>query len=593
MLPGTLNIACPNCFAEIALPASIHAGLSCPACALALSKHELEMLHALAAGVSFFAWQYGNRFLAQVRQTGKVETHYKLEPIQVLTYLASVIAAGILGNAAYDIIKNRCLAALRAVRRSQSLKDSEWGETDDLVFEKLTYLAKGYVDHRRSPFFSSTELGTVFNVIEFEEPSRFLTASEIDALVQLFTKYERLRLKEAQADRSDNIDYLGMLHALRTGYSKQIFSFVEMRAFAQIADEVRHALSDRDIDKVHEINSHALTGFLGKWQRHLGMLFELIENSILAVRNQHEPEVHITVRGSTVVVQDNGPGMTSREMFQYLLQPDVSGWQHLGVLQHDQTYDRCGLGVTGGLMWCESLIVDSQKDGAERCSLELTIRNLTDIALCARESKGHSGWIHGTRVAINLCLHPRDVWREDGPNYRELWNMPVGEVESFVIEAIKDFSCMVDDSVTVLLNNDRVNSVANRGVGPLDVVVGGFEGKAFKDHQSVHIDVYSAPTPMIRAEPNWEQIERDLRCWIELYQNGLLISRTWLQQLIDSRDLVVTPFQAHRLTGFVLRCFLPCNLPLSVGKSGLPADLPNTARIASAIISLISPERRP
>jgi len=588
-----LNIACPKCYAEIALPESIQSGSSCPSCGLDLSKDELEMLQVLAAGISLSAWQYGNRFLEQVRKAGKVETHYSIEPIQALTYLASVIGAGILGNAAYDVIKNRCLAALRALRRTQSLKDSEWGESDDLVFEKLTSLAKGYIDHRRSPFVASTELATVFNILEFEEPSRFLTASEIDTLIQLLSKYERLRLREAQTYRHDNIDYLGMLHALRTGHSEQIFRFVEKRAFAQIAEEVRFALADRDIDRVHEINGQALTGFLGKWQRELGIVFELIENSILAVRNQHGPEVRITVRGSTVVVQDNGPGMTYLEMFRYFLQPDVSGWQHLGILQADQTYERCGLGVTGGLMWCESLIVESQKKGAERCGLELTIRGLTDIALCARESDSHWRRDHGTTIAIELCLHPRDVWRENGMSYRQLWDTPVGQVESLVKESIKDLCSMVDDSVAVLLNNERINSVANRGVGPFRVVAGGFVGKALENKQGADIDVYSAPSPLIRAEPEWERPERNLRCWIELYQNGLFVSRTWLQRLIEMRDLVVTPFQAHRLTGFVLRCFLPSDIPLSVGKSGLPADQPNTARIATAIINLISADRRP
>lgn len=98
-------------------------------------------------------------------------------------------------------LKNRCFAALRALRQKQSLKDSEWGTTDELVFEKLTYLAKGYIEHRRSPFLASTELATVFNTIEFEEPSRFLTASEVDTLIQLFVKYEQLRSEEVQIDR--------------------------------------------------------------------------------------------------------------------------------------------------------------------------------------------------------------------------------------------------------------------------------------------------------------------------------------------------------------------------------------------------------
>ncbi len=302
--------------------------------------------------------------------------------------------------------------------------------------------------------------------------------------------------------------------------------FAQKRAFAQIAEEVLCLLAGCDIEYVHNKSSQDLTGSFGKWQRHLGIVFELIENSILATRNQRSPEIEITVRGGTVVIQDNGPGMTHRELFRYFLQPDASGWQDLGILQLDQTYVRCGLGVTGGLMWCESLVVESKKVGHTPCGLALTIRNLTDITLCPREPDTTSRRPYGTRIAVDLCLTPRAVWPQDGMEYRKIWDIPVGQVESLVELSIKDVCSMVDDSVAIMLNGDRINSVGNRGAGPFVAVARGLAGEAYKDKQDVHLTVYSAPSRGGRGETTWWEPERKLECWLELYQNGLLISCT-------------------------------------------------------------------
>jgi hypothetical protein len=138
---GSNIIACPNCLEPVKLNSNV-----CSYCGVDLNISDLEKIDYAAHNIHYWAWQYGKNFYDEYKKTGKIESRYFITPLEILSYLASIVAAGIIGNVAYDLVKTAALKAIRKLRsKHETASIFQNDETDEDNLEILNKLAKAYV----------------------------------------------------------------------------------------------------------------------------------------------------------------------------------------------------------------------------------------------------------------------------------------------------------------------------------------------------------------------------------------------------------------------------------------------------------------
>ncbi len=177
-----LTIACPQCLS----PLEINRGV-CEQCGCHPTTEQLELLARVSKGVFYWGWQYGRSFFRELRESGSIQSRYSIDPVLVLGFLASAVAAGVIGNASYDALK----ALIEKFRSSTNTKSMLPPEVEDDEELKLLFdLAQAYLRYKKSPFAPFSSLAEVFDVLERYEPVTFLDPQDLQDLSELYARYD-------------------------------------------------------------------------------------------------------------------------------------------------------------------------------------------------------------------------------------------------------------------------------------------------------------------------------------------------------------------------------------------------------------------
>lgn len=181
------TIACPRCLGMVE-PES----RECRECLAVLTDSDRRNLAIAAHGIYYWSWQYGIAFNREYEASGRVESRFALFPMDILSYLASVIAAGVIGNFAYDAVKT---VALRAISRLRSRRETAAvinpNQSDEQNLQLLMSIAQAYVEHNQTPFAKESKYATLFSTIEFSEPGEFLAPELLVELEEIYSKHAK------------------------------------------------------------------------------------------------------------------------------------------------------------------------------------------------------------------------------------------------------------------------------------------------------------------------------------------------------------------------------------------------------------------
>jgi hypothetical protein len=106
----TSTIGCPNCFAPITKE------IRCPVCGLPLDPTLMSMLRQVSFESVYFGWVYRTEYEDQLKHKSSAprrphRLHLLPPPTAELTWLGSIVAAGIIGGVAYDAVKHAVTSA--------------------------------------------------------------------------------------------------------------------------------------------------------------------------------------------------------------------------------------------------------------------------------------------------------------------------------------------------------------------------------------------------------------------------------------------------------------------------------------------------
>lgn len=102
-------LSCANIYACESGSAEIW---TCPACGTEIRADTYEPIMREARDAVQFGWNYRRRYERDLRERGRIDTHYSLAPYdEILSFIALAVISGIVGGASYDAAK----AALRKI----------------------------------------------------------------------------------------------------------------------------------------------------------------------------------------------------------------------------------------------------------------------------------------------------------------------------------------------------------------------------------------------------------------------------------------------------------------------------------------------
>lgn len=182
-----ITIACPHCLG-IVEPES----LECNECHAVLSDSERRNLAIAARGIYHWSWQYGIAFNSEYEESGRIQSRYAICPMDVLSYLASIIAAGVIGNFAYDVLKTlalRTIARLKSHPETATVIDPHLSDEQNL--QLLVEIAQAYVEHHQTPFAKQNKYATVFLTIEFSELGQFIAPELLVELEEIYSRHAK------------------------------------------------------------------------------------------------------------------------------------------------------------------------------------------------------------------------------------------------------------------------------------------------------------------------------------------------------------------------------------------------------------------
>lgn len=604
---GIINIACPKCLSPMAItvikdknnwahrPVTLyedyqkveHFGhTTCKACGLPLTSEQCKRLVEASTEVSYWAWQYGKAFWDELREKGTIRERYILEAAEVLTYLASVIGAAIIGNASYDAAKSLCLRIIKRLKDKRALPEEITGESEEETFDSLYALAEAFLHYQESPFGQPQGLEKVFRTLRYGEPSRFIHEDRLHALLGIFKKYNTAHVFQLEALTRDNVDFL-LLVLLIENHIKgdEVLDLLAARRPQKASQQLHRYLTQaRYLDEstmrsereerlrfLHERAEERLRNVPAD-DRDLSFILEVIENAILAVDNLNDATVSIDIKGNSVSVADNGVGMSYRDIFYFYLYPHESGWFSLGHLKPEEHYEHGGFGLKRNLLSCDELIVESRSIAGNYAHVALSFGDGPEAFLWFPEETNQLFQNRGTKVSLQLSIGPR--W----PAFSRcgLWKWTHQEIEEYIKSNVSKYCKMVDDRVQIFLNGSRLNTSSNRGNGPYRILLDKFPER-LDELKDIPIDVYWADS----------SIERDRNCLYEIYHNGLYVGSDDLFRRLREAEVDIESVVLHKLNKKIIRFFLPPTVHLAWGKSTLPSYEINEGYLAKKLIELV------
>ena len=299
--------------------------------------------------------------------------------------------------------------------------------------------------------------------------------------------------------------------------AKQIFDLLAQRNFEQ-AFGLLTDIGNWDPKRIPEAANGELVGHVYRNHRRLGIVFELIENSLIAVSKVNSPEIAIEVVGRRLSVKDNGVGMDVPTLFQYFFMPGESGWLEQG---YDLEKENTGTGITCGLMWLDQLQVESRTEDGDSCWAELEINDWSRMNLSVADEtitiKHHTC---GTTAQVLFCNRQRSSW-DTGANLEAFRGMSDSEIEQKLIEEVEQICRFVGDEVLITLNGRAINGQSTRGAGPTHITVAEFP-EYFSHMKNIGIEVYADSFLRPTRELTYEE-QPVFRCSIELYRRDLFV----------------------------------------------------------------------
>ncbi|OHD18802.1 MAG: hypothetical protein A2086_03250 [Spirochaetes bacterium GWD1_27_9] len=591
---NTFSIACPRCLEEITQNTKI-----CPKCRLVLSDKDISILAITAEGISLWAWEYGIPFYNEYKETGKIVTRFCLEPLGILSYLASVVAAGVIGNLAYDLIKEAAIRIIKKIRnhpKTTIVIDPKKSDEENLKI--LFKLTKMYVDYYKTPFGIDGEFAKVFSIIELSEPGKFLSPGLLLKLEKIYSESDLQSLTSSTLE-TQKLDYLTYVYSM-THHVEENDKVLKYLSTSQFT-EANNLLS-KGKDGQARLAKEGTTLLHGvynvsrdRYTRGMNFAVELIENSIMALQHIPNARLSINIAGNECTIEDNGPGMSPYILFDVLLLPEREGWIKYGILKENEvSSSSTGVGFVTSLLWCDKVIVESKAAETEMIAIEILIKNMNDIQLFRRPNSGLK-LNQGTKIYLHLCEPPRMHSFSTGPiskvGYQE-------DLAKSLIMLIRSYCGLVENRIAVYLNGELVNDEHKRGIGPNQVSVKFSERfremDNFINKDLLDIPIYFAQLPestnMIDYYSQNIYDHKGFKAVVEYYHYGLFQFYTILsdQTEIAGHKIEISDYQKYRLNHLIIRVFLPGHFPLLIGRQGLP--MMSEYYIIKQILSLIFPK---
>lgn len=119
-------VACPSCLRPIRRS-------WCAACKQGLHADVDHVYRSTAFELAYFSWVYGFRHAQDAREGRSKVSYYLPEPSDALIYLASIAAAGVVGNFTYDVFKRLVKSARDHLKRLLGREDREQGLRSKLI----------------------------------------------------------------------------------------------------------------------------------------------------------------------------------------------------------------------------------------------------------------------------------------------------------------------------------------------------------------------------------------------------------------------------------------------------------------------------
>jgi hypothetical protein len=579
-----LSIACPSCLGLIELNSK-----ECKECGVVLTDDERLYLSMASEGVYYFGWQYGIPFYYEYQETGQIKSRFCLTPNEILSYLASVIAAGVIGNFTYDLIKG---SAFRVLKKLQSKKEINFvidpNKSEEQQFDLLFKLAEGYIEYKKTPFpVLNRELSEVFSTIEQNEPGKFLSPGLIVELKKIYFKYsktiseEETREIEEKKRNRNKLDYLKFVYIMRLNLLGKDVSNEIIRYLAEEEYELASSLLEKKTDfNTDEVYQYLNGPSLDRITRPINVILELIENSILALQNTPDAKLTINISGKRVSIEDNGPGMSPETVFDHLLIPWHVGWVKNGILTDCETFHRIGVGFTASLIWCNRVIVETKAKDFKPISVELAINNENDMKLFGHQSDVTKMGT-GTRIKVELSQPFRTRWYAVGPGCKINWHQD--NFDLTLVGLIRSYCRLVNKRIAIIVNGEIINDEKRRGFGP-KVVSFKLNEKLYRNKLSIPIYVMPITEEKNDLDYYGGRTSYDgFKCIFEFYQNGLFLFHHSLEYS-EKRNL--SEYQKSRLNNFIIRVFLPGHFMLLNSKLGLPYM--SEAYIIEQVLDLVS-----
>ncbi len=420
------------------------------------------------------------------------------------------------------------------------------------------------------------------------ENTPLILAAEQSRMDRVEESPQKIAHGNAQAG---SIDYLQMVEAVTGSHMSgqdamnRIVRPLSQNNHAEARAEIAQAAQGVDLERARASLSGMSRDRAG---RACNLLFELVENAVLAVSNTDDAEVRIDVSGRRLTVQDNGPGMTASAVFDALLIPGHSGWFKYGLLQKGQTYDREGMGFTLALLWGRRISVDTCVKGGGRTVLHFVVDEAHDISFSSWVESGYGGRI-GTTVTIEL-RDPLPRTYSTGPASKiYLWQHG-DDIDNALRWLVHSYCAFVNPRIRVFLDGRTVNQGNVPGDGPQVVRL------VLADHLSCNVGIpfFTATISDTEGHPDHYTGRNHGFQWIvEFYQNGLFLFFDYLPDanslscLYTEKINGLSDFQKTRLNDRIMRVFLPAAFPLLIGRLGLPAMA--EARIIELIVDKVKP----
>jgi len=537
-----------------------------------------------AEGISLWAWKYGVPFYEEYKETGQIRTRFYPEPLEILSYLASVVAAGVIGNVAYDLIKGaatRALQKLRSHPKVDIVVDPKKSDEENLKL--LFQLARMYVDYYKTPFGIDGEFAKVFSTIKLSEPGKFLGLGLVLELERIYSESASKSLT-ASVPETQQLDYLTYVYSMTQNVLRNEEQNQVLECLATGQQTLASNLLAKGKDGQARLAKAGTTLLHGvfhasrdRYTRGMNFAVELIENSIMALQHIPNAVLSINVSGNECTIEDNGPGMSPYALFDVLLLPEREGWIKYGILKEDEVSpSSTGVGFITSLPWCDKVIVETKASEAEPITIEIIIKNVDDIQLFRRP-----GLVprlnQGTKIYLQLCEPSRMPSFGTGPiskvGYHE-------DLSTRLIMLIQSYCGLVDNRIAVYLNGERVNNEPKRGVGPYQVSVKLSERfgelDKFIPKDLLEIPIYFAPFPQSLDKIDYYSRSTDyyskFESVVEFYHYGLFQYYTYFsnQIAIAGEKIEISEYQKRRLDHRIIRVFLPGCFPLLLGRQGLP-----------------------